>query len=102
MERRIRRAVLRSEGPEPVLTGRDLYDLGLRGGEIGRVRKALEAFVLAHPEANTRKALLDRADALKEGPEAAGMTGGLRPSLYISILLCPPGPQVWKRVAKSL
>ena len=67
VERRIRRAVLRSEGPEPVLTGRDLYDLGLRGGEIGRVRKALEAFVLAHPEANTRKALLDRADALKEG-----------------------------------
>lgn len=67
VERRIRRAVLRSEGPEPVLTGRDLYDLGLRGGEIGRVRKALEAFVLAHPEANTRRALLDRADALKEG-----------------------------------
>lgn len=103
VERRIRRAVLPlRRAPSRSSPGRDLYDLGLRGGEIGRVRKALEAFVLAHPEANTRRALLDRADALKEGLEAAGMSR--RPqalSLYF-ILLALRGLRCGRRVAKSL
>lgn len=64
VERRIRRFVLRPEGPELALTGRELYDLGLRGGEIGEARRTLLRHVLAHPGENSREKLLD---VLKRG-----------------------------------
>ena len=58
VERRIRRAVLREERPQPALSGGDLYRLGLRGREIGRTLRALEVHIAAHPEENTQEALL--------------------------------------------
>lgn len=57
VERRIRRAVLRPDAPEPALTGRELYDMGLRGGEIGAARRRLEAHILQYPEDNTAEKL---------------------------------------------
>lgn len=66
VERRIRRAVLREERPQPALTGRDLYALGLRGGEIGRALRILEAHIAAHPEDNAAGALLPLVEGLKK------------------------------------
>ena len=43
------------------VTGRDLYDLGLRGGDIGRARWALLEHVRAHPGDNQREFLLSLA-----------------------------------------
>ena len=60
VERRLRRAVLRPERPESALTGRDLYDLGLRGGDIGAARQALERHILQYPEENQRKILQNK------------------------------------------
>lgn len=57
VERRIRRFVLRRDRPEPALTGRDLCDLGLQGGEIGAARRALERHILQYPEENQREIL---------------------------------------------
>lgn len=59
VERHIRRAVLREDAPEPALSGRDLYDLGLRKGEIGQARRRLSAHIAAHPEDNTTQRLLE-------------------------------------------
>ena len=60
VERRLRRAVLRPERPESALTGRDLYDLGLRGGDIGAARQAMERHILHYPEENQRKILQNK------------------------------------------
>lgn len=59
VERRIRRAVLRQDAPEPVLSGRELYELGLRGGEIGAARRRLSAHITRFPEDNNRERLLE-------------------------------------------
>lgn len=60
MERALRRAVLHPERKELealALTGRDLYELGYRGGEISALRRRLLDHVRAHPEENTPAAL---------------------------------------------
>lgn len=64
VERALRRAVLHPEDRELAalaVTGRDLYDLGLRGGDIGRARWALLEHVRAHPGDNQREFLLSLA-----------------------------------------
>ena len=64
VERALRRAVLHPEDRELAalaVTGRDLYDLGLRGGDIGRTRWALLEHVRAHPGDNQREFLLSLA-----------------------------------------
>lgn len=67
VERRIRRFVLRPDGAELAVTGRDLYDLGLREGEIGAVRRALESHILQYPEDNTREKLLNEIKKRSSG-----------------------------------
>lgn len=57
VERRIRRAVLRPDRPELALTGRELYEMGLRNGEIGAARRRLEAHILRCPEDNKKEKL---------------------------------------------
>ncbi len=61
VERALRRAVLHPENRELAalaLTGRDLYDLGYRGGDISAARRRLLRHVQAHPEDNERDRLL--------------------------------------------
>lgn len=61
VERALRRAVLHPEDRELAalaLTGRDLYDLGYRGGDISAARRRLLRHVRAHPEDNERERLL--------------------------------------------
>ena len=56
------RAELQKAGATALaVTGRDLYDLGLRGGDIGRARWALLEHVRAHPGDNRREFLLSLA-----------------------------------------
>ena len=52
VERRLRRAVLQPETLPCALTGRDLYAMGLRGGDIGAARRALERYLAQYPEEN--------------------------------------------------
>ena len=52
VERRLRRAVLQPETLPCALTGRDLYAMGLRGGDIGAARRALERYIAQYPEEN--------------------------------------------------
>lgn len=62
VSRAIRRMVLRPNAgreKELALTGGDLYALGLRGEEIGKVQKRLLEHVLAYPEDNERERLLE-------------------------------------------
>ena len=63
VERRLRRAVLRPREPEAALSGRDLYDLGLRGGQIGAARRALAQYVAERPEDDVPEILVERLRA---------------------------------------
>ena len=70
VERALRRAVLRPEAAllaELALTGRELYELGYRGGEIGAARRRLLEHVKAHPEDNRRERLLELVEKMAEG-----------------------------------
>ena len=65
VERRLRRAVLQPETLPCALTGRDLYAMGLRGGDIGAARQALERHILQYPEENQRKILQNKNSTRK-------------------------------------
>lgn len=57
VERRLRRAVLAERSPVPVLTGGELYAMGLRGAAIRTALDALKTHISQYPEDNKKEKL---------------------------------------------